>query len=115
MNEDRTKDAEETQCKRRPWTPGPWSIDRTGGYYRLYHEGNTRIATFSCPPMRTPEEAATHSLIAAAPELFEALEALIALNDDFSPFGGELFRDRVERTWEHARSVLAKALGGQDA
>ena len=43
--------------------------------------------------------------------LVEALDRLIALNDDYSPFGGELFQDRVDRTWRSARATLAKIKG----
>jgi ABC-type transporter Mla subunit MlaD len=38
----------------------------------------------------------------------EALRKLVRLDDDYSPFGGELLRDRVVRTWEEARAVLAE-------
>lgn len=37
----------------------------------------------------------------------DALGRLVALNDDYSPFGGELLKDRVDRTWETARTTLA--------
>jgi hypothetical protein len=37
-----------------------------------------------------------------------ALQKLVKLDDDYSPFGGELLRDRVVRTWEEARAVLAE-------
>ena len=36
-----------------------------------------------------------------------ALSSLIKINDEHSPFGGEIYRDRIERTWEQARSALA--------
>lgn len=38
----------------------------------------------------------------------EGLRMLVKLDDDYSPFGGELLRDRVVRTWEEARAVLAE-------
>ena len=43
----------------------------------------------------------------------EALDRLVALNDDYSPFGGELLQDRVERTWQKARTTLAELTGGK--
>jgi hypothetical protein len=43
----------------------------------------------------------------------EALSSLFALNDEYSPFGGEMYRDRVDRTWDNARATL-KALKGGD-
>ena len=41
----------------------------------------------------------------------EALGRLVALDDDYSPFGGEMFQDRVERTWQKARATLAEIKG----
>jgi hypothetical protein len=35
-----------------------------------------------------------------------ALTALIEINDNHSPFGGEIYWDRVERTWDAARTAL---------
>ena len=39
-------------------------------------------------------------------ELVEALGHLVALNEEYAPFGGEIFQDRVDRTWESARAAL---------
>lgn len=50
-------------------------------------------------------------LFVAAPELLEALEALLALNENYSAFGGEIHRDRIDRAWDNARAVLKKARG----
>jgi hypothetical protein len=44
----------------------------------------------------------------------EALDRLVALNDDYSPFAGEFFHDRVERTWQTARTTLAELKGQKD-
>lgn len=41
----------------------------------------------------------------------DALKRLVSLNEDYSPFGGELFQDRVERTWQKARTTLAEIEG----
>jgi len=38
--------------------------------------------------------------------LTEALQSLMDLNDNYAPFGGELYRDRVDRTWDKARAAL---------
>lgn len=43
--------------------------------------------------------------------LREGLRSLIELNDEHSLFGGEMYRDRVDRTWEAARALLAKGDG----
>ena len=50
-------------------------------------------------------------LFAAAPELLEALKTLLNLNDNYSSFGGEIHRDRIDRAWDNARAALAKARG----
>ena len=42
----------------------------------------------------------------------EVLEGIIRLDEDYSPFGGELMQDRVERTWTNARTTLAELKGG---
>ena len=57
------------------------------------------------------EYVANARLIAAAPELLEALEALSALNDNHGPFGGEIYQDRIDRAWDAARAAIAKAKG----
>jgi hypothetical protein len=43
-----------------------------------------------------------------------ALDAFIRLDDDYSPFGGELLQDRVEWTWKNARATLAELKGKTD-
>jgi hypothetical protein len=39
-------------------------------------------------------------------ELEAALTALVELNDNHSPFGGEMYQDRIERTWDAACEAL---------
>jgi hypothetical protein len=41
-------------------------------------------------------------------ELVGVLRALMDLNDNDGPFGGELYRDRVDRAWSRARTTLAR-------
>ncbi len=48
-------------------------------------------------------------------EALEALEVLVALNEDSGPFGGELYHDRVDRAWDRARAAIAKAIGDAHA
>jgi len=49
---------------------------------------------------------------AEAKKLRGALQRLVQLSDDYSPFGGELLQDRVDHTWEFARAALE---GGDNA
>ena len=39
-------------------------------------------------------------------QAIEALRNLNELNENYAPFGGEIFQDRVERAWGSARAVL---------
>jgi len=48
------------------------------------------------------------ALTARAAELETVIKRLVALNDDYSPFGGEMYQDRVDRAWDAARAALAK-------
>ena len=43
---------------------------------------------------------------AKAARMGEALGGLLKLNDDYAPFGGEIYRDRVDCAWAAARSAL---------
>jgi hypothetical protein len=54
-------------------------------------------------------------LIAAAPDLLEALNSLVALNNEHSPFGGEFYQDRLDRAWDAALAAIARATGGDHA
>ena len=48
-------------------------------------------------------------LLAAEAErdrLRDALAALVNLNDEWVPFGGEILQDRIVRTWDRARAAL---------
>jgi hypothetical protein len=56
-------------------------------------------------------EAEHKRFIAAAPCMLKALEALMDLNDNGGPFGGEIYQDRVDRAWDNARAAIAEATG----
>ncbi|SEN50232.1 hypothetical protein SAMN04489859_100879 [Paracoccus alcaliphilus] len=47
------------------------------------------------------------ALRAEVERLAEALTSLVELNDEYSPFGGEIYQDRIERTWDRGRQSLA--------
>jgi hypothetical protein len=49
------------------------------------------------------------ALTARVAELEAALTALMELNDNHSPFGGEMYQDRIERTWDAARAALKES------
>jgi len=56
--------------------------------------------------MREAEDAIDRLNIRIA-ALEAALRELVTLNDEaYSPFGGEILRDRIDRAWERARAAL---------
>ena len=78
-------------------TPGPWRVGREGGVGffivpvgALVHDGYERCAADAC-------------LIAAAPELLEALELVLAQDDGDLTVGARTA----------ARAAIAKARGGK--
>lgn len=100
------------------FTPGPWKALTNGNTFNSATVVTSKDAadgwvcevfddSDSCT---LPDEANAH-LIAAAPELYDALETLLDINDNGGPFGGELYQDRVVRSIECARKALAKARG----
>jgi len=80
-----------------------------------HHDGNDVDVCLTGNGPRGPHNTA---LIAMAPdlarlsiaagELAEAADKIIALNDNTSPFGGEMMRDRIERTEERFVDALAR-------
>lgn len=91
------------------WTSGPWAVGRKS--LDVYHP-HTGYLLCKMGEEAFPDinPAANARLIAAAPELFEALveavEALENVNRHVGLLGGE--RGRLER----ARAAIAKATGG---
>ena len=83
------------------YTPGPWAAPKGFPSEVERQDGKTVASCW--------HENAT--LIAAAPELLQALRALVAIPENTSPFGGEIQDDRLERTFDNARAAIAKAEG----
>ena len=88
-------------------TPGPWKIERhySPGYKNISAEKHTALAQVVwCmeDEDRSPECEANAHLIAAAPELLEALEALVLdESKEYIP----------TRLWSAARAAIEKATG----
>ena len=100
-------------------TPGPWAMGPDeegepaqcitadgfdiatawGGYNRA--DADTRL--IAAAPEVTAELIAAHKRIA---ELDGALRALMELNDNHGPFGGEMYQDRIDSTWDRAHATL---------
>lgn len=96
------------------FTPGPWFAHDDHPQHACYHIApadywHDELATIYSPG--DPEADANASLIAAAPELYEALAAL---DEAYCRAGGDLTREeRFEdrKRLINARAALAKARG----
>jgi hypothetical protein len=86
-----------------------WSIDMSDIVYRLRESGSRSEVELH----EDRDEAADRieELQAQRDELLEALDALMDINDNGGPFGGEMYHDRVDRAWDSARAAIAKAKG----
>jgi hypothetical protein len=68
-----------------------------------------KLPTYNSMPALTPRVPTVSNYDkqqARIEKLEEALTALMELNDNHSPFGGEMYWDRVERIWDAARAAL---------
>ena len=102
------------------FTPGPWIVDGSVIRGDSDHIGRT-VAVASTLNVAWPygrratkEEPYNAHLIAAAPELYEALEDCItALEpyDDIKPRDWKTDRENMRRVYQSARAALAKARG----
>ncbi|ELR5271182.1 hypothetical protein EX227_12565 [Providencia rettgeri] len=97
-------------------TPAPWLTDRNNchsGHIATVHgcENNDWVEIWSTdwPESESVQEANAH-LIAAAPELLEALQRLLKYHDDF--YGIEQDEDS-DHPLSVAKAAIAKALGQQ--
>ena len=80
-------------------TPGPWRVDYAMG---IRGADNVPLAYVLSASSSVPTPDAR--LIAAAPELLEALEMLLTIEPNY------LSADAYERSiWENARDIVAKA------
>jgi len=99
------------------WTPGPWEASLAAdsheqrSVYGPNHEHVTYVVNGSAIPGRTTANA---SLIASAPELYEALDRWLALADySISALGVEPHGEE-KVVLELARAALAKARSGDE-
>lgn len=91
-------------------TPGPWKLVK-GKYYQTIRVENHVIADMRIIGGHTPYNLHDAALIAAAPELLEALTELVCA----PVFTGTLFETDHEshRAWTLARAAIQKARGEQ--
>ena len=93
-------------------TPGPWTVDpKTLAVYapdRHGHAAAVRVAECGRTLLPAVEIAANAALVAAAPDLLAALQALLP------HVPGHLTEDLSGRPWlAQARTAIARATGGQ--
>ncbi len=99
-------------------TPGPWTFDANelGGSYPIYPPDSYLtpwIAEAKGPhvgPNNLDEVLANARLIAAAPELLEALQGLTEIIG-LTAIKHESQRDILQKSFEIARTAIAKATG----
>jgi hypothetical protein len=98
-------------------TPGPWVIRQNDGYIK----SNDRVVCklYDVPIHGGDQKQGNAKLIAAAPDLLEALKELVELKkmkDEAGEYPESLPSDYIERkpmAWENARRAIRKAEGGQ--
>lgn len=99
------------------FTPGPWRIERSndgedwtrGAWDLVAGKGQDRVVLASRAPWskRAVESEANAHLVAAAPDMFEALARLVAAIYETTPS----FTPRLEQALDLAVDAAAKAIG----
>lgn len=94
-------------------TPGPWVADNGEGYgeadiWRIQPPIGSNVKIVAEMICDSAEAEANARLIAAAPELLEALRLFLAYNDQGAPLSFD-----TDAMWAKARSVVAKIEGGE--
>lgn len=95
-------------------TPGPWNYDRSG--YSLYvNSGRELVTALSMDGKRLETSEANARLIAAAPDLLEALkEATSALEwrwERVANRAAPVHETAIQEAYNQARAAIAKATG----
>ena len=89
------------------WTPGPWAQDKFALSVDILASRPKLVATVKSKNCDSPEEMAANAhLIAAAPELYDALEDMVSLWERVHP-GVILGKPAIL----NAKRIMAKARG----
>ncbi len=109
-------------------TPGPWhtriAVNGTGDFGIVTPDGDVLAEAFSdirSQNERSPDVVYNARLIAAAPDLLESIQELIAAqNAEGRPAGGFSLKPatrehqrRVFLAWQRIHAAIAKATGGE--
>lgn len=97
------------------YTPGPWELSDSSVWGTSPLNARFRIADIrQHSPMNGIDSKANASLIAAAPELLEALRNLLAKADQYIPYRKDGWNGDDRENWEiidAARIAITKAEG----
>jgi hypothetical protein len=88
-------------------TPGPWQAKAGLSRWNVTTTGQPRTFNIAAINTDRPEQAANARLIAAAPELLEALEACA----EYGAITWEHDPESEPTCYQQARAVIAKATG----
>lgn len=91
----------------KPYTPGPWKVVVKGENYFGINSADGNICILAAEARKEIDKKANARLIAAAPELLEALQAAEAELENSVAAGSEIVLLCV-------RSAIAKATGGAE-
>ena len=89
-------------------TPGPWTYEQISNNAYVIDENGSAVMLYRNPD---DEMKANARLIAAAPELLEALEGMLAIDQENHQRGHD--DDDVCKEVQTARAAIAKAKGEQ--
>lgn len=93
-------------------TPGPWAVGKFNPSH-VYQKGkNVTIARCEADICYTEEDKANARLIAAAPELLEALEGLVSLENEIRRIAS--FSHETSMKYLNARAAIEKATTNPD-
>lgn len=95
------------------YTPGPWSVEGTdqNGQFQVYGHGNLIAVTAHECVMPDEIQEANATLVAAAPELLEALKAFMSLGVGQYKTGFSTTDKEVDAIFDQGAKTLAKAKG----
>ena len=97
-------------CMEKKWMPGTWAQDKFALSVDILASRQKLVATVKSKNCDSPEEMAANAhLIAAAPELYDALEDCEYWLS--APPTSQRGRERVANVIKRARTIMAKARG----
>lgn len=89
-------------------TPGPWKTTHSEvNGYRVSDSTGWGVAVV----LKDTNDEANARLIAAAPQMLEALEELVELKDHRHSLPVEIYQESREKAWNKCRAAIAAAKG----